>query len=629
MAASGRVAAKRDRYNLGAIFGGKNEIPAKKNIVLCAILAIATLAAYSRSVRNPFADLDDPTYVLHNHQIQQGVTLEMLSWALLSTRASNWHPLTWVSHALDCQLYGLAAPGHHFTSLLLHIVNAILLFLLLQQSTGARMRSFVVAGLFALHPINVESVAWVAERKTVLSMFFFLLALGAYEWYARRPSSARYLPIVAFFIFGLASKPMVITLPFVLLLLDFWPLQRIEGWVPPRETPPVPQRPIRSLILEKLPFLLVIAASSALTMMAQKGSLAFDPRLTLSVRIVNALYAYCMYLVKAFWPLHLAPYYPYAGLRLSVGEVFACGMLLAGISVWAWQQRRYAYVPVGWLWFLGTMVPMIGIVQVGDQAMADRYAYLPLVGIFLLFVWRTADWVDGWTIASRWKTTAAALILAVLAILSWRQVGFWHSSQELWTHTLAVTKDNYLAEDFIGADLLEQSFQPGGERYAGEALIHLENAVRINPNDAIAHLNMGIDLQGHGQFEGAIQEFQRANGPARDQNVKTMSLLNLAACYVQTGNLTAARESFQQVLEKEPHNRIAQAGLDGLVRLQELMDAAAAEPTASAYLQLGQLQQSMALISSARASYQRALLIDPNSYSARSALSNLENKAEH
>lgn len=590
---------------------------------------LATFAVYSRTIKNPFSDLDDGGYVTENRHVQQGLTWGTVSWALTTTAATNWHPVTWLSHALDYELFRLDPAGHHSTSILLHAFNVVLLFLLLDRATGARARSCLVAAVFALHPINVESVAWVAERKNVLSMFFLLLTLAAYGWYARRLSARRYLLVALLFVFGLAAKPMIVTLPLALLLLDCWPLQRVQDWQSPSQVFPVPQQSFRSLLLEKVPFLLLSVASCIVTMIAQKDSLAIDQRMSLPVRLANALYAYSTYVLKVFWPAHLAPYYPYAGLRLSAWQILAYVLFLAAVTAWVWLQRSRSYFPIGWLWFLGTLVPMIGLVQVGDQAMADRYGYLPLLGVFVIVVWGVADFAQSRHFSFSTCASIAGVILAVLAFLSWRQIGYWHSSYELWSHTLAVTKDNYLAEDFIGMDLLDQSHQPGGDRYAQEAIAHFRNAIRINPMDAIAHLDLGAALEGVGLREEAIQQYQMALGPARDKHVIVKSLINLATVNYQLGNLTAARQYYGEVLKREPQNpdvlaRLRQLDLEE--EIQVLSQSLVSHPSPQAYLEVGQLQEAAGKFSDAEASYRSALKLDPKSDQVQIALYRIANR---
>src|SRR5277367_1427887 len=461
--------------------------PTQSAVVGCLALAAITLLLYSPVTKHSFVNYDDEIYVVKNVHVRAGLTWSTFAWSWTSIEGSNWHPLTWLSHALDCELYGLNAGGHHFTNVLLHACNVLLLFLLLLWVTGSAGRSWLVAALFAVHPLNVESVAWVAERKNVLSTLFFLLAMGAYGWYAQKPNVRRYLAVAALFALGLASKPMVITLPFVLLLLDFWPLGRIQEWA----AQPAPrirknrkavedaagnrftQAPFLRLVLEKLPLMLLCVASAVVTVVAQRsrGAVRSLETIPLLLRLENAAYSYAMYVWKAFWPSRLALYYPLN--RLALWQLGLAVLFLLAVSGIAWKQRfRHRYLLSGWLWYLGTLVPVIGIVQVGDQAMADRYTYVPLIGIFVMVVWGLADWADSEQVGARWRVTATAIVLAVLSVLTWRQSSYWRTSFDVWTHTLAVTGPNPLAESDLG-DALHALGRPE------DALPHFQKAAKM------------------------------------------------------------------------------------------------------------------------------------------------------
>jgi hypothetical protein len=599
---------------------------------LCVLLAVATFAVYYRAITNPFVNYDDQAYVLENVQVQQGLTAATVKWAFSSSYASNWHPLTWLSHALDCQLFGLNPAGHHFSSVLLHILNALLLFLILARATGAPLRSFFVAALFALHPINVESVAWIAERKNVLSMFFLLLSLGAYGWYARRPSMARYLAPFLLFACALAAKPMVVTLPFLLLLVDFWPLQRVAGAAPPSSAFQSPQFSFRQLVLEKVPLLFLSASSSLVTLVAQRTVITSNLHLPLHVRAANAIYAYSMYIVKTLWPTRLASFYPYEGLRLSTWQVLLCLLFLIGITVIAWRGRARPYLPVGWFWFLGSLVPVIGLVQVGDQAMADRYAYLPLVGIFCILVWGGVDLAQNRKLNLRTVAAVAALALVVLSFMTWRQIGFWKSSYDLWSHALEVTTDNYMAENYVGTAELVQTFEATGQRYSPEALAHFQNAVRINPADPISHLNLGADLHEHGHLPEAIEQYKAVLQLTRDPHLVEKSLLDLGAAEQQLGHFAEGRQYDLQVLKMDPSSEVALDNLGKLgmeEQIQQLARKASSTPSAYAYFQLGALQQGAQRIPDAIVSYQEALKLDPKFQEARSALHALNQTPAH
>jgi len=477
--------------------------------VLCFLLAAVTLVLYSPVGQHPFVDYDDQSYVFQNDHVKAGLTWDTLTWAMTATDYSNWHPLTWISHAADCQFFGLDAGAHHWISAIIHALNAMLLFLLLWRATGATWKSLMVAALFALHPLNVESVAWIAERKNVLSTFFFLLTLGAYGWYARRDDAPkknirRYLVVALLFILGLAAKPMVITLPFVLMLLDLWPLQRIEGWSQPSIAFPVPQRPLSRLVLEKLPLLALSAGSAVITMVAQTESVVPTEALPIGVRLESSFCAYAMYLWKAIWPAHLAAVYPHPGRGLPLWQLFAGGLIVVTGLIVAWQQRSTRpYFTVGWLWYLGTAVPIIGIIQVGIQVIADRYAYIPLIGIFVIAVWEASALADRVHLGVAPRAIAASLILAALAFTTFRQIGYWQSTVDLWTHALQVTENNSMAENFLANEL----FSLG--RYQ-EGMAHLRTYVRLEPLDPSAHARVGADYQDHARLPDAIHEYETA-----------------------------------------------------------------------------------------------------------------------
>jgi protein O-mannosyl-transferase len=603
---------------------------ARLNFTICILLALVTFAVYFRTTRNPFVNFDDQSYVVENEQVQQGLTTATLKWAFTSAYASNWHPLTWLSHALDCQLFGLNPAGHHLTSILLHMLNAVLLFLLLARATGATWRSLMVAALFALHPINVESVAWVAERKNVLSMFFLLLTLGGYGWYARRPNVGRFLVPLLLFALALAAKPMVVTLPFLLLLVDFWPLQRVLGSRVPSRAFPVSQLSFWRLALEKLPFLLLSALSSAITLVAQRSVISTNEHLPLLMRLANAAYAYSMYIVKTFWPAYLASFYPYEGSRLAIWQVLLLLLFLAGMTALVWRERCRLYFPVGWLWYLGSLVPMIGLVQVGDQAMADRYAYLPLVGIFCMIVWGAADVAEERGFKPRVVASVAVLALVSLSLVTWRQIGVWRSSYDLWWHAVQVTKDNYMAEDYVGTAMLVENFQATGRRYSDGALVHFENAVRINPRDPISRLNLGADLHEHGRVPEAVQQYRAVLQLTRDPHLVEKTLIDLGAASHQLGDFASGRKYYLDALKIDPKNQIAFENLGKLAmdeQIQQLARSASAAPSANAYLQLGQLQQAAEHMPDALASFEQALKLDPKSAEVRQALDNFNQKA--
>jgi tetratricopeptide (TPR) repeat protein len=423
--------------------------------VFCVLLAMATIALYLPVTGHAFLTFDDHDYVTANSHVRAGLGWSTVKWALTATTAANWHPLTWLSHALDYQLFALNPAGHHLDSVLLHALNTMLLFLLLRWATKRVGPSLLVAALFALHPINVESVAWVAERKNVLSTLFFLLAIGAYGWYAQKPAGRRYLLVVALFAAGLMAKPMVITLPFVLLLLDYWPLQRTAGST--LSAFHSSQATVSKLLLEKIPLLFLSAASALITVKAQRSGMAVRSlhQFSLAVRVDNALVAYVSYLGKMFWPAGLAPLYPHPGDTLPTWQIAFSALILAGVTLFVLAFRRRRYLPVGWFWFLGTLIPVIGLVQVGDAAMADRYAYVPLIGIFVMIVWSLHDWADAKNVRLVWRIIPALCACAALSLGTVRQLSYWENEYTLWTHTLAVTDGNPFAHDALGSALLE------------------------------------------------------------------------------------------------------------------------------------------------------------------------------
>ncbi len=577
--------------------------PEKRNPIICLILAAITLALYNPVNRHSFVNYDDDRYVTGNPNVRQGLTAQTFTWALTSTEQANWHPLTWISHAIDVSLYRLNPAGHHFTSVLLHALNAILLFLLLCWATGRAGPSLFVAALFALHPINVESVAWVAERKNVLCTTFFLLTLMGYGWYAKKPDWKRYLAVAVLFAAGLASKPMVITLPFALLLWDYWPLRRFgEG------------HSLSRLILEKVPLFALSAASAVITVKAQQagGAVRSVEQFSLGVRLANAIYAYAMYLWKMVWPVHLAPLYPHPGTSLAAWQVAVAAFVLIAITAITVRFRSHRYLLVGWLWFLGTLVPVIGLVQIGDAAMADRYAYIPLIGIFLMIAFGVADWAESKKFPLSPAVPAAA-VLVLLAIITHRQIDYWQSNRELWLHTLAVTQNNFIAEDNLGGALILE----GQEE---EAHPHFEAASRINPRDPMSHSNLGTYYQTHGQMQQAVEQYQAAISLTSDPGLRAQTYANLGAAHRELGADQLARQNFQESLRLNPNQFNAWLGMGMLARKQGQVEEAIGDlsrslelqPTAEAYLELGHTLEQAGRARDALDAYNQALKLAPD-----------------
>ena len=602
--------------------------PRTRDLTLCLLLAVLVLGAYSRVKSNGFVSLDDEGYVTRNAHVQSGLSWDSFAWACTTYDVSNWHPLTWLSHELDVQLFGLNPAGHHLTSLVIHLLNVLLLFWLLMLATGAPGRSFLVAALFALHPLNVESVAWVAERKNVLSTLFFLLTLAAYGWYAQKPKVTRYLVVVLLFALGLTAKPMVITLPFVLLLLDFWPLQRVQGWGAPsseklsknqrrkaqagtvatRTAFSLPQVSFSRLVLEKLPLLTLCLASAALTMIAQRsaGSVQAFTELPLGLRIENAISSYAAYVWQAFWPVGLCIYYPFPHSGIAVWGLILAVTLLLAVSAVVWKLRySRPYLLTGWLWYLGTLVPVIGIIQVGDQARADRYMYLPLIGIFVMAVWSMADWADGKKISVPSRAAASVALLAVLSFLTWHQTGYWKSSYDLWSRAVDVTSNNFLAE----ANLADALFQLG--RFQ-EAVPHFQSAAELNPGDPMIHVNLAVVLAESGRLQDAIGQYQVAIKLSPDPKVQARSYESLAALYSALGDYPNVQASYKQALAISP-------GIAPFM-IGHLSYSVQNRPTAGGYLSLGLLQQAAGHLAEAREAYQQALRLDPTLEPAKTAL---------
>jgi tetratricopeptide (TPR) repeat protein len=471
------------------------------------LLAGLTLAALGRVSGNGFIeDFDDDEYVTRNPAVKAGLTPAGARWALTAFHSHNWHPLTWLSLQADTSLWGRGPWGYHLTNLLLHTANVVLLFTLLYRTTGAAARSATVAGLFAVHPLHVESVAWVSERKDVLCGLFFLLTLLAYVRYALRPGWGRYLAVVGLFALGLLAKPMLVTLPCVLLLLDYWPLGRL--WPP--DTPAAGEKPAPAraspgrLVLEKLPLLVLAVGCSAATLAAQERIVQDWEDFPARARLLNALVAYATYLVQAVWPVRLAFFYPHPGSAVPAGEVAGAVLLLVALSALAaWGTRRHRYLTVGWLWYLGMLVPVIGLVQVGLQGHADRYTYLPLVGVFLMLAWGGADLLARWRVPRAVAAAGGAAVVGVCAVLAWHQADSWRDSPTLWQHALDVTADNYLAHHKLGLLLLK-----AGE--PAEARRHFEAALRIKPELAATHAALARAYEEEGRPDEAIASLQEA-----------------------------------------------------------------------------------------------------------------------
>ncbi len=532
----------------------------KRTVILCVLLIVVTLVGYSSVAHNGFTTLDDEIYILHNPQVRAGLKWETVKWAFTTFHAGNWHPLTWLSLELDCQIFGLNPVASHFENVLLHGLNAVLLFLLLETCTGFTWPSLMVAALFALHPINVESVAWAAERKNILSMTFFLLTMLAYSGYARRMSVKRYAAVALLFALGLMAKPEIITLPFVLLLWDYWPLQRMSGLRAQGATGGPDGKSFAFLFFEKLPLILISLGSAVVTVVAARSSDAVRSGLSFA-RIGNALVTYARYLGKAFWPARLAVMYIYHGHSLPVWAVFSSAALLVALTAVVLYFRRHRYLVVGWFWFLGTLVPVIGVVAVGMQAMADRYAYLPFVGLFIAVVWGVAE-IAGWRgIPAPWLAAPSVVILAVLGFVTHRQISYWHDGETMWRHTLSVTERNTVAHDGLGYTLSEQG-------RVEEAIAEYNKVEELHGYGAPAIVQVGVYEQTHGHLRQAVEQYKLSLAVAVDASEQSDGYAHLGAALVEMGDLANARLAYAYALQGNPQNGLALIG-SGLLAERE------------------------------------------------------------
>ncbi len=594
--------------------------------ILCLLLIAVTLAVYWPAVHCDFLNLDDTYYFTANHHVQTGLKPANIAWAFTTQYASNWHPLTWLSLMLDAELFGTGPSGPHFTNLLLHAANTVLLFLLLRRLTAAAWRSAVVAALFALHPLHVESVAWVAERKDVLSTFFGLLSLLFYAGYAQkrsrvegrgsgalaeslapdpRPSIFDYSLALLFFAFGLMSKPMLVTLPLVMLLLDWWPLKRFAIH-DLRFT-------ILRLVWEKIPFFLLSAASCVVTYIAQQkgGSVVSLMRISLAGRIENAFVSYARYLCKTFWPSPLVVLYPHP-IHWDAGLIVFSLVLVIGFSVAAlWFGRKHPYVPVGWFWFVGTLVPVIGLVQVGIQSMADRYTYLPLIGVFMVVVWGFDEARVKWRLPESLVLFLVGMALLAGAWVTRNQLGYWRDSETLFRYALAVTENNSLAYNNLGICLSEKGQQ-------ADAMDCFQKSLRIKPDNADALCNMGNVLTRAGQWDEAADYFHRALKIAPD---RPEVLSNLGLVQVNQKQYAEAKANFEKALQGDPDSPSAHNNLATVLFVERRFDEAARHFREALRLQpgnpqiysnLGDTLQQLGQTAEAVKYYQEALRFKPD-----------------
>lgn len=597
--------------------------------MLTIALALGTMAVYAPAMRNGFVNLDDPDYVTHNPHVLGGLTWANVQWALGSNYpSSNWHPLTWLSHMADVQMYGQNPAGHHFTNVLLHCFDAAALFFLIALATGRALRAAAVAAIFAVQPLNVEAVAWISERKSVLCVLFFLLAAGSYGWYVKKPGVARYSLVALLFGLGITAKIMVIPFPFALLLLDYWPLGRFSG----RNGDGVSQQflpTLSRLIVEKIPLFLMAIAGGAITLYVHRREHALTAAMPFAWRFKNAIFSYVFYLAKAVWPAGLAPYYPHPENSLSWVVVGLAGIVLAGITVLAWRHRRRKYLLMAWLWYLGTMLPMIGFLQTGRQGMADRFMHIPMMGLLVGLVWLVADVAAEKHWQQKIMIAVFLLVAAPYAAVTIKQIGYWHDSYTLFAHTLDVTRNNGLAENNFAVALMER-----GD--TAEAAKHFEAAVRYSSDLASPHYNLALLLQRHNQLADAEHEYRAALALSSDQTEIVQSHNNLGILYLGEQKLPEALTELNAAIALDPNEQNSYIGRGTIEMETENADAAATDfakaasigPSPLALYRLGQALERKGEVQQATKAYAAALQLAPGMAEAKTRLEALRTKSE-
>jgi Tfp pilus assembly protein PilF len=585
-----------------------------KTVLLVAAFLVAIIfLTYYPVWHYGFLSYDDSPYVTDNAPVRRGLTAQGLQWAFTTGHASNWHPITWLSHMLDVQMFGMNAGRHHFVNLLFHIANTLLLFILLYRTTGIWPRSAMVAALFAVHPLHVESVAWVAERKDVLSILFWMLTMLAYVSYVRKPRLGRYMAVIAVFALGLMSKPMLVTLPVVLLLFDVWPLGRLRF--------ATGQFPVwLRMVREKIPLFALVAASSIVTVVVQSrgGALQSFETVPLHQRASNALVSYMAYLVQTLWPGNLAAFYPYRPLPMLPVAASAVGLAVLSVVVIRLSRDR-PFLFTGWFWYLITLVPVIGLIQVGGQARADRYTYVPLVGVFIIVSWGIPLVLKRWRYASRAVPIGAGILVCALAVVSWSQVRYWKSDLALWEHAVQVTDDNYFARTNLGFALIDAGDLAAGIEQYNEAL-------RINPNSAETHNALGTALIKQGRVDAAMEQYTMA---LRIRPGFADAHSNLAIALARKGETEKAFSEFRKALEISPENPEIQYNfgfaLANQGRLDEAMSyyrkALTINPDyADAHFQMGNAFTGKEMLKEAADEYTKALQIRPEYVDAHNNL---------
>jgi len=573
--------------------------------IICIFLVISTLVVYWQVKDHEFVNYDDNVYITNNLNVQAGLTRESVYWAFTTSHFANWHPVTWLSHMFDYELYGDRPKGHHLTSLFFHIANALILFIVLSRMTGAVWQCGLVAAMFALHPLNVESVAWVAERKNVLGALFWLLTMWSYVRYVEKPSLKRYGLIILFLSLGLMSKAILVTLPFVLLLLDYWPLGRLKlsrhnETVVSGQTEN--QTTISRLLWEKTPLLLLVVGSSITTLVAARSEFQSLDAYPLKVRFVNALVSYILYLQKTIYPMELSAFYPHPGNALPVLKGVVCAIILVGITMMALRLlRQVPYLAIGWFWYLGTLAPVNGIIVPGSFAMADRYAYVSLIGIFIVIAWGVPELISKWRCKEKVLSISAGVVILVLIVVAWVQVGHWKNSITLFKHAISVTENQY-PSFALAYDNLGYAFELKGD--IGAAITHYKTAIKINPGENRGYNNIGRILSGISRFEEAKIYYKAAIAhykTAIEINPNDASAYtNLGYFFEKTGNIGAAITHYKTAIKTNTNPEDIRA-----------------------YINLGKILSGVSRFEEAKTYYKEAIRGKPNSHFAHYNLANM------
>jgi len=592
-------------------------------------LAAVTLALYEPSLHHNFVNYDDPDYVTANEHVREGLSWSNLRWAFTTTSTADWYPLTWISHMADVQFFGLGPAGHHLVNILWHTLNVVLLFLLLRAATGYLLRSAIIAALFAVFPLNVEAVAWIAERKSVLCAPFFFVALFAYGWYVQRPGVGRYLSVAGLFALGLMAKPTIVTLPAVLLLIDYWPLGRLG--IPGVHSPGKQafSANFARLVAEKAPLLVLSSITTLLAAHAARvgGALASTALLPMKLRENNAFYSYVVYLLKGIWPLRLAVFYPHPENSLVLWKIVVAALVLVAITGVVWHYRERRYLLFGWLWYLVTMLPMIGLTQVGRHGMADRYTYIPFVGLFLIAVCLGSELAERIPL-SKWPLSIITiLVLCGYAWVSHIQIGYWRDSYTLFSHTLQVTRRNAVAENNLGEALVEMGRQD-------LAMPRFEMAVDYDPRSSQAHYNLATMLQKQNRFDEAMREYRLALTYTSDADEAARTYNNLGTLLLLVGRQTEALSEYNAALSinpNEPNSLLGRGFVEyGQKTLapahRDFLRAVQLLPSPFGYFWLGRVLEDEGDLKSAASAYEAALKMTPTLSDAQTHLDEIRRK---